>query len=119
MTHENDSGWLKWSDEATRLVGELQETNGRLLKELKLAIERAHDALDLAETIKKQMDVEAARVADLEKTINRVIKNLDNTISGKEKLLAAVDAGIMNQFIKINLDELRRIRQDLMKIGDI
>jgi hypothetical protein len=48
--------------------------------------------------------------------IQKVINNLDQTISGKEELLSKMEFGIVNQFIKINIDELKRIREDLQKV---
>lgn len=45
-----------------------------------------------------------------------VIDNLDNTIKGKEELLSRIGAGAMNQLIKINIEELKRIRADLLKV---
>jgi hypothetical protein len=59
--------------------------------------------------------------------IGRVLSNLDRTIAGKEILLAELEAKaelapcvddrfaakISAKFVKINLDELRRIRDDL------
>lgn len=58
----------------------------------------------------------------------RVLANLDRTIAGKELLLAELEntakeapnhddrfvASISAKFVKINLDELRRIRDDLI-----
>jgi hypothetical protein len=48
--------------------------------------------------------------------LQEVIDNLDNTISGKEELLSKIESGLINQFIQINLSELRRIREDLLKV---
>lgn len=48
--------------------------------------------------------------------LQEVITNLDNTISGKEELLSKIESGLLNQFIQINLSELRRIREDLLKV---
>ncbi len=48
--------------------------------------------------------------------LSEVITNLDNTIKGKEELLLKIDRGVMNSLVKINIDELKRIREDLLKV---
>ena len=55
--------------------------------------------------------------------IKQVLANLDNTIAGKELLLerhnsskTAVD-WIVADFLRININELKRIREDVAKIS--
>jgi hypothetical protein len=55
-------------------------------------------------------------------TINDVINNLTRTIRGKTKLLSIIEADVNQardvEYIKINLDELNRIKADLEKVRD-
>lgn len=54
-----------------------------------------------------------------EMTIDKVIENLDNTIGGKEILKQVfVDAGkeAFAELVQINIDELSRIRADLVMV---
>lgn len=55
---------------------------------------------------------------EAQKTITRVIGNLENTILGKELLLNSIDktrthGDIISQFLEVNLNELREILKDL------
>lgn len=55
-------------------------------------------------------------------TLDKVIKNLDNTIAGKEIMLEYYKQFrdevtiVMAQFIDVNLKELNAIRADLLKV---
>lgn len=48
--------------------------------------------------------------------LQEVIDNLTNTIADKEELVSKFESGIMKQFIQINVDELKRIKEDLEKV---
>jgi hypothetical protein len=54
-------------------------------------------------------------------TLKNVIDNLNTTISGKQELLdilmnnAKTESSAI-EFLKINIGELRRIREDLLKV---
>lgn len=53
-------------------------------------------------------------------TLQNVIDNLNNTIAGKEELLNILlretSSDICCQFIRMNLSELRAIRDDIIKV---
>jgi hypothetical protein len=55
-------------------------------------------------------------------TVQEIIDNLDRTIEGKEDLhRTMIDSGTvagvtMARWVKVNLDELKRIREDLLKV---
>lgn len=53
-------------------------------------------------------------------TLETVINNLNNTISGKQELLDILTNHSNNEAIKqvlhINIGELRRIREDLLRV---
>ena len=56
-------------------------------------------------------------------TIQTVIDNLDRTIKGKTKLRGILDRGDGTQsaeaeFLRVNIEELGRIRDDLIKVRD-
>jgi hypothetical protein len=52
--------------------------------------------------------------------LQEVIDNLNRTIEGKERLLARVSEGefgiVVGHYVEVNLNELRRIRDDLLKV---
>ena len=61
-------------------------------------------------------------------TVTEVLQNLDNTIDGKEQMLANLEIPmypspartaneITAQFLAINIAELKRIREDVSKIN--
>lgn len=57
-----------------------------------------------------------------EMTIDKVIENLNNTIEGKEILKQVfVDAGkeAFAKLVQINIDELSRIRDDLVVVRNL
>jgi len=56
-------------------------------------------------------------------TLETIITNLNNTISGKQELLDVLtnhpnsEVGlVITQVLNINIGELRRIREDLLKV---
>jgi hypothetical protein len=55
--------------------------------------------------------------------IQQVLDNLDNTIAGKEIMLSKYKPGktaidwIVADFLTINIDELKKIREDVAKIS--
>lgn len=54
-------------------------------------------------------------------TINEIIKNLDRTIVGKEGMLKGIDrnnvyGAVGASYLEINIDELKRIRADLLEV---
>ena len=48
--------------------------------------------------------------------LQEVIDGLDRTITGKEELLSIISNDTIRQFIQINVDELKRILEDLQKV---
>lgn len=53
--------------------------------------------------------------------LQTVIDNLDRTIEGKEDLHRVMSSGIpvevmLAKWVQINIDELKRIREDLLKV---
>jgi hypothetical protein len=55
-------------------------------------------------------------------TTTEVLQNLDNTITSKEILLVKYNSSksamdwIVADFLRINIDELKRIREDIAKV---
>lgn len=49
-------------------------------------------------------------------TLKEVIENLNRTIEGKRYLLERVEDELVCRYIRMNIDELARIRDDLLKI---
>lgn len=48
--------------------------------------------------------------------LQEVIDGLNRTIAGKEELLSVISNDTIRQFIQINVDELKRILEDLQKV---
>ncbi len=51
-------------------------------------------------------------------TIQDVITNLDNTIAGKEAYSNTFYDEFVPAVLRLNIDELKRIRDDLIKVRD-
>jgi cell division septum initiation protein DivIVA len=50
--------------------------------------------------------------------IDLLVKNLENTIAGKELLASTVTNATVRQFIQINIEELKRILNDAKAVQE-
>jgi cell division septum initiation protein DivIVA len=50
--------------------------------------------------------------------IDLLVKNLENTITGKELLASTVTNATVRQFIQINIEELKRILNDAKAVQE-